>query len=50
MQDESQKSFPARRFLLILAGLCGLAGLLIEYGLYPGPLVYLVGQILKVFG
>jgi trk/ktr system potassium uptake protein len=47
VQDESKKSFPTRRFLLVLAGLCGLAGLLIEYGLYPGPVVYLVGQILS---
>ena len=47
MQDESRNRFPVRRLLLILAGLCGLAGLLIEYGLYPGPLALFGAQILS---
>ncbi len=36
-----------RRMLLVLAGSCGLAGLLIEYGTYPGPGLLTAARILS---
>ena len=46
VQQETRSPISARRVLLVLAGLCGLAGLLIEYGLYPGPMVLILARTL----
>ncbi len=38
---------PLRRLILVLAGLFGLTGLLLEYGTYPGPTALMAARVLS---
>ncbi len=47
MLENRKKIAYMRRLMLILAGLCGLAGIVLEHGTYPGPQTLLVARILS---
>lgn len=47
MQTDLKNLANLRRLALVLAGLCGLSGLLLEHGTYPGPGALLAARILS---